>query len=310
MTTFYVLALTSSIFHVFRSSFFYLISVSQGCLSHCFPPIILFLFLFLDDKDPWHSPRALFNNLSQTIKRIRLSEISMCGDPFQSKFFTASHYFSFWRNILFASLSNPPSLQPFYLKPWIKCVSSPLCCPFSTACIQPTLSQPTSAAYTLQSCLWTCCSSCHRSSRNRRGRAAFQKLTIQTPALSVNGFHHTKNQEESEKYCLGYSTTANHPIILHNVSAPPLNPWPTRIPPVLLNVLRSFFSTQWAVAPMNRRSTLLLWEVNMKELSSTLIAPCGGAFVASHWLPKVSFGCMVSWCCHTMYLPFTGQYQQ
>lgn len=45
------------------------------CLT-VFPPIILFLFLFLDDKDPWHSPRALFNNLSQTIKWIWLSEIN------------------------------------------------------------------------------------------------------------------------------------------------------------------------------------------------------------------------------------------
>lgn len=104
------------------ATFFLLYWVSGGCLSHCFPHYIVPL-LFLDDKNRWHSPRVLFNNLSQTIKRMWLSEIRCWGDMFQSKLFPASDFFSFWRNIIFTSLSNPPSLQPVYLKLQIKWVS-------------------------------------------------------------------------------------------------------------------------------------------------------------------------------------------
>lgn len=45
------------------------------------PQLYCEFFLFLDDKDPWHSPWALFNNPSQTIKRMSLSEVKTVWRP-------------------------------------------------------------------------------------------------------------------------------------------------------------------------------------------------------------------------------------
>lgn len=120
-------------------------------------------------------------------------------------------------------------------------------------------------------------------------------------------------QEDKDKYCVRYSTTADRPIALHNASTSlhDLCPMSTpsscvaECPPELLQHSMSCSPHEKEINPPPD----LLWEVN-KELSFTLIAPSGGAFVASHWLPKVSFWCVVSWCCHIMYLALAGQYQQ
>lgn len=108
---FVCLHLYSPYFMSFAVVFFFSTQFLAGvCLTVPPPPPQLYceFFLFLDDKDPWHSPWALFNNPSQTIKRMSLSEVKTCVEP---KFYYCLPLFlPLKKYSIYLIIESPPSL--------------------------------------------------------------------------------------------------------------------------------------------------------------------------------------------------------
>lgn len=184
---------------------FFLCWVSRSCLSHSFPPFYCSSFYFWTIKTRGTAPGPFLTTSHRQWNGsgwVSSHSVATCFNPI---FYSLPPFLILKKYFIYLIIESPVASASLFKAVDKMCFFSH-CCPFSTTCIQPAPSLPTSAAYTLQSSLWTCRLTCHHSCRNSVSKVnkEINKLLLLHKVFMIKQWIKTllfpsNQQEESDK---------------------------------------------------------------------------------------------------------------